>query len=97
MDRHRISKQFSGKRILITGASGSIGSELVRQLAPFAPRSLVLVDQAETPLFELELELLEAFPGQQIRILVADICHDERMEQIFAEEKPEIVFTQRCL
>ncbi len=92
MDRHRISKQFSGKRILITGASGSIGSELVRQLAPFAPRSLVLVDQAETPLFELELELLEAFPGQQIRILVADICHDERMEQIFEEEKPEIVF-----
>lgn len=91
MDRDRIREALHGKCILISGASGSIGSELVRQAAAFNPGTLILLDQAESPLFELELEIREAFRDLKCEVVVADITHFPRLESVFRKYKPEVV------
>ncbi|MCK9219641.1 MAG: nucleoside-diphosphate sugar epimerase/dehydratase [Bacteroidales bacterium] len=92
LDEHRISKELTGKVILITGASGSIGSEMVRQIARFAPKQLILIDQAETPLHYLELEYPEYNQGASVEIILCDICNETRMQKIFQTFRPEIVY-----
>jgi len=92
LDKDQVSKDLAGKNVLITGASGSIGSEIVRQVAGYAIGKLILLDQAESPLFHLELECAEKFGAKDIEIIVADICDEERMEQIFGEYQPHLVY-----
>lgn len=87
-----IQKELSDKVILITGAAGSIGSELARQIIAFKPKQLVLLDQAESPLYELELELTEMYFKVNFETVLGDVRNGERMEAIFNIYKPEIVF-----
>src|SRR6185369_5279127 len=72
LDRELIGGYLTGKRVLVTGAAGSIGSEICRQVAPFRPEKLILLEQAETPLYEIEKELLDRFPDLRILPLIAD-------------------------
>ncbi|MDN4166646.1 nucleoside-diphosphate sugar epimerase/dehydratase [Cytophagales bacterium LB-30] len=90
-DEHVIAK-FINKRILVSGAAGSIGSEVVRQLLQYGPQSIVLVDQAESPLFDLEFDLGALKRQVSIYSQVADITNAVRMEEIFAQYTPDIVF-----
>jgi FlaA1/EpsC-like NDP-sugar epimerase len=92
INNNQIKAQIKGKRILVTGAAGSIGSEIVRQLLPYTPELIVLCDQAETPLHNLELELLEN--GTRINCVsyLADITNNSRMEALFEEFKPQYVY-----
>ncbi len=92
LDKEQVSKELAGRNVLITGASGSIGSEIVRQVAGYGINKLILLDQAESPLFHLELECAEEFGTKDIEIVVADICDEERMEHIFAEYKPQLLY-----
>ena len=85
-----ISKSTKGKVILITGAAGSIGSEIVRQLLRFSPQKLILVDQAESGLYDLEQELIEY--SDSMEIVVGDIANLSRIEKIFSHFKPSLVF-----
>jgi FlaA1/EpsC-like NDP-sugar epimerase len=87
-----IGKGLKGKTILVTGAAGSIGSEIVRQIARFTTRKVVLIDQAETPMFHLENELRDRFSNMQFQLLLADVTNCEKMKCIFQEFHPEIVF-----
>lgn len=81
-----------GQRILITGAAGSIGGEMVRQIASFAPDRLILVDQAETPLHDIRLMMARDWRDINAYTLVADIANKSRMEEIFSEHRPAYVF-----
>jgi len=92
LNKDKISKDLVGKSILITGASGSIGSEIVRQVSGFSPKKIILVDQAESPLFQTELECLEKFPGINFEVVIADICSRVRMEKLFQLFSPQIIF-----
>jgi FlaA1/EpsC-like NDP-sugar epimerase len=92
IDMEAVGKLLRGKRILITGAAGSIGSEMVRQIAPYEPAELILVDQAETPLHDIRLMMAREWPDLKAPTLVADIAHRERMEEIFSKHRPEYVF-----
>ncbi len=83
---------FSGKKICITGAAGSIGSELARQLIQFHPYALVLIDQAETPLYELERELRELNPVSKLGVYVGDITNRHRMAGILRSTTPHLIF-----
>jgi FlaA1/EpsC-like NDP-sugar epimerase len=87
-----ISARFKNKSILITGAAGSIGSELARQCARYAPRKLFLLDQAETPLYELDLEFLDAHLNIPYEIIIGDVRNKDRLRNVFSTFKPEIVF-----
>ena len=92
IDMESIGRLLQGRKILITGAAGSIGSEIMRQVASFGPYQLILVDQAETPLHDIRLELKRNWRDIEAPTLVADIANRERMESIFAEYKPDYVF-----
>lgn len=83
---------YEGRTIMITGAAGSIGSEIVRQLIPFKPGKLVLVDQAESPLVGIELEVKEILNFPLVKAYLANICDEAKMEAIFLKEKPNFVF-----
>ncbi|MBP5374226.1 MAG: polysaccharide biosynthesis protein [Bacteroidales bacterium] len=92
INMQRISSQLQGRRVLITGAAGSIGSEIMRQVAAFSPYQLILVDQAETPLHDIRLELERSWSALEAPTIVADITNQARMEDIFMRYKPEYVF-----
>ena len=92
VDMEAIGRQLTGRRILITGAAGSIGSEIVRQVARFGPGRLVLVDQAETPLHDVRLWMARLWPALECHTIVGDIRVRERMESIFAAFRPDYVF-----
>lgn len=92
LNEHNIQKQIHNKVVLITGAAGSIGSEIARQVINYQPKLLILLDQAETPLYEIELELLEKFEAEKLEIVIGDIRVKERMENLFKTFKPEIIF-----
>ena len=87
-----IGKGLNKKTILVTGAAGSIGSEIVRQLARFDTKSIIMVDQAETPMFHLENELHNKIENLQYNLILADITNPEKMELIFNEFHPDVVF-----
>ena len=92
IDLEAVRKQLTGKRILITGAAGSIGSEIVRQGAQFAPERMVLIDQAETPLHDVRLMMARQWSNIESYTVVSDICVRERMEELFEEHRPDYVF-----
>lgn len=92
LDKENIRKQFFGKTILITGAAGSIGSEIVRQVIRFQPKKIILLDQAESPLYELEMELHDKYKSQEYEVVMGDIRNRERMENVFRTFSPQIVF-----
>lgn len=83
IENEEVKKRHFNKNVLVTGGAGSIGSEIVRQVAQFNPSLIVVLDQAESPLYELELELLEKFPEQKFKFVLADISNSHRLEKIF--------------
>ena len=87
-----IEKQNKSKTILVTGAAGSIGSEIVRQLISFHPKKIILLDQAESPLYEMEMELKDSLSEISCEIIMGDIRNVERMENVFKTLKPNIVY-----
>ena len=92
LDMDLIGKGLNNKTILVTGAAGSIGSEIVRKLALFNTKEVILVDQAETPVFHIDNELKEKYQNLKYQILLADITNTRKMELIFMKFHPEIVF-----
>lgn len=92
LDTERIKQALSGKVILITGGAGSIGSELVRQIIPFKPGKLIILDQAESPLYDIELEVTEHFNMKNFETVIGDITKEERMRRVFDAFHPQIVF-----
>ena len=92
VDLNQISQLLNGRRILITGAAGSIGSEIVRQIAQFNPGQLILIDQAETPLHDIRLMMARQWPDIDSHTIVSDIANQRRMEEIFRLFRPEYVF-----
>lgn len=92
VDMQAVGEMLTGKSVLITGAAGSIGSEMVRQIAVFKPSLLILVDQAETPQHDLALLMADRWPQQKVKIIVTSICRADRMEKIFATYRPDYVF-----
>ena len=92
LDRELIGGYLTGKRVLVSGAGGSIGSELCRQVAQFSPEKLILLDQAETPLYEIEKELIVRYPGVRLLALVADVRDRDKIMIAFEEFAPEVVF-----
>lgn len=92
LQRQNIFREVLGKRILVTGAAGSIGSEIVRQLLNYQPEYVVLCDQAETPLHELQLEVEDLALSHKVKIYMASIQNPDRMRLLFEKYKPQIVF-----
>ena len=92
IDMEKIGEMLAGRRILITGAAGSIGSEMVRQIARFAPAHLTLIDQAETPMHDVRLYMAKNHPDLKCDTIVTSITNETHMEKIFATHKPEYVF-----
>lgn len=92
INNEQVSREAKGKAILVTGAAGSIGSELVRQLTKLNPSVIILCDKAESPLHELELEIMELSPTVPIVPYIADICDRTRMQQLFEVYEPTVVY-----
>ena len=92
VDMKAMGELLSGRRILITGAAGSIGSELVRQIANYGPAAMMLIDQAETPEHDIRLMMAKDYPGVEAATVVTSICKPDRMESIFKEFQPDYVF-----
>jgi FlaA1/EpsC-like NDP-sugar epimerase len=92
LNNEGIKKEMEGAVVCITGGAGSIGSELARQALSYKPHTLVLIDQAESPLYDIERELRAISQQTRLFVYVADICNTERITRIFAEHKPEMLF-----
>lgn len=92
VDMQAVGALLEGNTIMITGAAGSIGSEMVRQIAKYKPRQLVLIDQAETPLHDIRLMMKKQYTGIQSETIVVSICNKDRMEEIFYKYHPDFVF-----
>ena len=92
LDDDLINTQLKNKVILITGAAGSIGSELARQCTNYAPKKIYLLDQAESPLHELDLEFTEKYKHIDFEVVMADVRNNERLRNVFKSFKPQIVF-----
>lgn len=92
LDVERIESELSYKVVLVTGAAGSIGSGLVRQIARFNPSKLLLLDQAESPLYDVQNELRSEFPNLDFEVIIGDIRSNERMHRLFQAFSPEYVF-----
>jgi len=92
LSNDKIKQQLKDRIILVTGAAGSIGSELVRQIVKYQPKKVILLDQAESGLYEVEFELKQAAQGHLMEVVVGDICNYERMENLFKTFTPQVVF-----
>jgi FlaA1/EpsC-like NDP-sugar epimerase len=91
LEEEALHLQLSNKRICITGAAGSIGSELARQVINYRPRSIILIDQAESQLYEIESELKTYLPDVKLIVFVADITNEQRMRKILEEFRPQMI------
>ena len=92
LDIGKIESQVTGKVIMVTGAAGSIGSEMVRQLIKFKPKNLILFDQAETPMYDIEMELKEQQNCFNFEVVIGDVTDPIRVEKVFNKFKPEIIY-----
>ena len=92
VDMKSVGELLKGQRILITGSAGSIGSEMVRQIAVYGPAAMMLIDQAETPQHDISLMMANKFPDVEAETVVTSICKADRMEQIFRDFQPDYVF-----
>lgn len=92
IDMESVGSMLHGKRILITGSAGSIGSEIVRQIAKYSPAELILIDSAETPQHDIRLMMAKQFPEIKAETIVTTICSKSRMEHIFKTYLPDYVF-----
>ena len=92
IDMASVGEMLTGKNIMITGSAGSIGSEMVRQIAVYKPAKMILLDQAETPQHDISLMMASKFPDIKAEIIVTSICHEHRMERIFQTSNPDYVF-----
>lgn len=92
VDMESIGSLLSGKCVLVTGAAGSIGSEMARQIAKLNPKELVLIDQAETPMHDVRRKLAKSFPDVKAYTIVTSITNKERMESLFRQYRPDYVF-----
>ncbi len=92
LDINKIKKIILNKSVLVTGAAGSIGSEIVRQLISFNPKKIILFDQAESPLYDMELDLQEKFNFYNFEIVIGNIADEYRIRKLFEEYKPSFVY-----
>lgn len=92
LDNSLVRSNIRGSVVMITGACGSIGSEIVRQVATYKAKKIILVDQAETPMHDMALEMKEKFPEADIVLFMGDVQNRDRMERAFAEYRPRFVF-----
>lgn len=92
IENEEVKRRHFERNVLVTGGAGSIGSEIVRQVAQFSPSLIVVLDQAESPLYELELELLEKFPNQKFKFVLADISNSYRLEKLFETYQFSMVY-----
>jgi FlaA1/EpsC-like NDP-sugar epimerase len=92
LNNKKIESQLSGKVVLISGAAGSIGSEMVRQIAKFKPQKMILLDNAESNLYEIEMEMLEAGYSQIIEVVICDIRNEERLNKVFKYFNPTVIY-----
>ncbi|KAB2870708.1 MAG: polysaccharide biosynthesis protein [Bacteroidales bacterium] len=92
LDKKRIQSYIKGKTVLVTGAAGSIGSEMVRQISKFYPKKIILFDQAESPLYDLELELKESLHFYEFETVIGSITNNYRVNKLFEVYKPNVVF-----
>ena len=97
LDRNSMAKLIGGRRVLITGAGGTIGAELCRQIAAFGPTSIALVDNSEYQLYAIDLEIGENAPKLLRQAILADVRDAARMDRVFADERPELVFHAAAL
>jgi FlaA1/EpsC-like NDP-sugar epimerase len=92
LSNEKIKAELSNKVILISGAAGSIGSGLTKEIAQYNPSLLLLLDQAESPVYDLQFELQNLHPSLNFDVIIGDICNENRMERIFEHFKPEMIF-----
>jgi FlaA1/EpsC-like NDP-sugar epimerase len=92
LDEAKIGEYLKGKRVMVTGAGGSIGSELCRQVCRYDPESIILLERAESPLYDIELELKDAFKHIRIIPKLADILDLRRLNKVFDNERPQVLF-----
>jgi len=92
LDKENVQRQFKDKSVMITGGAGSIGSEIIRQVIKYAPKEIIIVDQAETPLVNIELECREEFGFTNIIPVITDVNDTPRLHQIFEKHRPHIIF-----
>jgi FlaA1/EpsC-like NDP-sugar epimerase len=92
LDKHEIAYYIKDKVVLVTGAAGSIGSELCRQIAFYKPSLLILLDAAESPLFDIQQEFKERYPSITIKTVLADVRNRKRLNEIFKDNRPQLVF-----
>lgn len=92
LDEEGLHQQLSGKVVLVTGAGGSIGSELCRQIGRFSPRKLLLLDAGELALYNIEQEISRKYPNLDAVYLAGDVRDEARLEQVFSEYRPVVVF-----
>mgnify|MGYP000891913083 FL=1 len=91
-DLEEIGRYLSGRKVLVTGAGGSIGQELSRQVAGFNPESLILLGHGENDIYEINIELKETFPNLNTIPIIADIRNDDRIDRVFSSYRPDVVF-----
>ena len=91
VDMDSVGAMFAGKRVMITGSAGSVGSEMVRQIAVYKPACMILIDQAETPQHDIML-MTDKYPDIKTEVIVTSICHSHRMDRIFNKYRPDYVF-----